>query len=79
MSAYLKCLEHMTAGNLPAIIPIKTEHGPSIFAVASSLDKAPRTRAAAYSPNQAARLAAAFVVIHEARKLARQSGYTLTT
>ena len=79
MSAYLKCLEHMAAGNLPAIIPIKTEHGPSIFAVASPLNKAPRTRAAAYSPDQAARLAAAFVVIHEARKLARQSGYTLTT
>lgn len=77
MSAYLKCLEHLAQGKLPAIIPVTQGETRTVFAVAADLDRAPLTRDAAWSPDLAKRLAAAFIVVHEARVTARKHGYTV--
>lgn len=75
MSAYLTCLEHLSDGRLPAIIPVTRNGQHSVFAVAADLQNARLTKRAAFSPDLASRLAAAFIVIHEARETAREYGY----
>lgn len=75
-NVYVRCLEFLEEGSIPAITRVEDADQVGVFAVAHDFTGVPYLKASCYHHNPRRRALAALAMVRFARQIARENEYT---